>query len=139
MVEGTTEVAPPEDLISGDEMPRPPTDVAERGVTIVQDRAAQRVAVRAALDTAHVQRYSSGLDKITGHALPHAQLNIAANRVSAEVKIAVEWPAPAAQVARAVQRNVAHALTDLAGLEVNRVDVTVTHVNPPATTHSRVQ
>ena len=47
-------------------------------------------------------------------------------------KVAIAWPHPLA-VARAVQRNVTEALSALAGLDVDRVDVEVTHVSVPDT------
>lgn len=46
--------------------------------------------------------------------------------------MAIAWPHPLA-VARAVQRNVTEALSALAGLDVDRVDVEVTHVSVPDT------
>lgn len=100
-----------------------------RGSTVVHDRVAQRLAVQAALETEHVCPHSSGLDKITGKALPHAQLTVRGNRVRGDVKVAVQWPAPAVQVARNVQRNVVRALSGLAGFDVDDVDVTVAHVS----------
>ena len=50
----------------------------------------------------------------------------------AQLKVAIAWPHPLA-VARAVQRNVTEALSALAGLDVDRVDVEVTHVSVPDT------
>ena len=85
--------------------------------------------VHAAVSTPGVCRHAAGLDKLTGRDLPAAQLEISANRAVAQLKVAIAWPHPLAEVARAVQRNVAEALSALAGLDVDRVDVEVTRVS----------
>ena len=119
----------------------PPTndeeDSGRRGSLIIAEKVAQRLAVHAAVSTPGVQRYGAGLSKVTGRDLPVARLNIASNRAAAQVKVAVAWPHPLTDVARAVQRNVADALHTMAGLEVDRVDVEVTHVSVNDTPPSR--
>ncbi len=108
-----------------DEGHRDPDDGADRGTLTVREKVAQRLAVRAALDIPDVLPFTPGLTKIAGRSLPQAQLTVAGNRVTAHLKIAVAWPAPAVEVASAVARNVAHTLSTMAGLHVDRVDVTV--------------
>lgn len=100
-------------------------DAATRGTLTVREKVAQRLAVRAALDTPDVLPVTAGLSKLAGRSLPQAQLTLAGNRVTAHLKITVAWPAPAVDVARAVARNVTQALSTMAGLQVDRVDVTV--------------
>jgi uncharacterized alkaline shock family protein YloU len=100
-------------------------DAGTRGTLTVRERAAQRVALRAVLDTPDVLPFSEGLTKIAGRSLPQAQLNITGDHVTVGLKITVAWPSPAVDVARAVQRNVAEALSRMAGLHVDRVDVAV--------------
>lgn len=100
-------------------------DPATRGTLTVREKVAQRLAVRAALETPDVQPFSASLTKIAGRSLPQAQLTVTGNRVTAHLKVTVAWPAPAVDVARAVQRNVTAALSSMAGLQVDRVDVTV--------------
>lgn len=100
-------------------------DAGGRGSLTVREKVAHRLAVRAALETPDVVPSTPGLTKIAGRSLPQAQLTVAGNRVSAHLKVAVAWPAPAVEVASAVQRNVAHVLSTMAGLHVDRVDVTV--------------
>lgn len=104
-------------------------DGGQRGSLRIGDKVAQRLAVHAAVSTPGVARRAAGLDKITGRELPSAQIDIASNRVAARLKVAVSWPQPLAEVARAVQRNVADALHAMAGLAVDSVDVEVTHVS----------
>ncbi|MGJ6124086.1 Asp23/Gls24 family envelope stress response protein [Mycolicibacterium sp. Y3] len=100
-------------------------DAATRGTLTVREKVAQRLAVRAALDTPGVVPFSAGLAKVVGRSLPQAQLTVAGNRVTAHLRVTVGWPASAVDVARAVQRNVAQTLSTMAGLHVDRVDVTV--------------
>ena len=114
-------------------------DAGQRGSLTLTDKVAQRLTVHAASMTAGVCRHAAGLNKITGRDLPHAQLSIAANRVTARVKVAIAWPRPLDVVAREVQRNVAEALTTLAGLDLDRVDVEVAHVSVAADRGRSVQ
>ncbi|MUL78446.1 Asp23/Gls24 family envelope stress response protein [Mycolicibacterium sp. CBMA 226] len=100
-------------------------DGATRGTLTVREKVAQRLAVRAALDTPDVLPFSEGRAKIPGRSLPQAQLTVTGDRVTAHLKVTVAWPASAVDVARAVQRNVARTLSDMGGLQVDRVDVTV--------------
>jgi uncharacterized alkaline shock family protein YloU len=104
-------------------------DSGQRGTLTIGDKVARRLAVHAAISTPGVCRHAAGLDRLTGRDLPAAQLEISANHAVAQLKVAVAWPHPVADVARAVQRNVADALGTLAGLGVDRVDVEVTQVS----------
>ncbi|MDG3013668.1 Asp23/Gls24 family envelope stress response protein [Speluncibacter jeojiensis] len=108
----------------------PPTDsgAGERGSLTIRTKVAQRLAVRAALDTPGVLVHAAGLDKFTGRDLPRARVVISANRVRAHLFLAVSWPQSIPQVARAVQHNVADALSDYAGLHVDGIDIAVDHV-----------
>lgn len=116
-------------------------DGGQRGSLRIGDKVAERLAVLAAISTPGVRRHAGGLDKITGRDLPSARLVIASNRAAAQVKVAVDWPQPLVEVARAVQRNVTDALATMAGLGVDRVDVEVSHVvaDGPSEPTRRVQ
>lgn len=114
-------------------------DPGERGALIVHDRVAERIAAKAALDTAGVQRHASGLDKLTGRSLPHTHVSIAAGRVRATVDIAVPWSSQLSAVSAAVRDNVTFALAHLAGLQVDGVDVAVAAITSAAATGRRVQ
>ena len=109
--------------------PAEPDDGGQRGSLRIADKVAQRLAVHATVGTPGVARRAAGLDKLTGRALPSAQVSVASNRAAAHLKVAVTWPHPLAEVAAAVQRNVADALHVLGGLQVDRVDVTVSHLS----------
>ncbi len=117
----------------------PDDDGAGRGTLTVREKVAQRLAVRAALDTPDVLPFTPGLSKVAGRSLPQAQLTVTGNRVTAHLRVTVAWPAPAVEVASAVQRNVAQALSTMAGLQVDRVDVTVEQLSTTTTDVKRVQ
>lgn len=112
---------------------------ANRGALIVHDRVAERIAARAALDTAGVQRRDSGLSKLTGSTLPKAHVSIAGERVRAAIDIAVPWNTNLNTVSAGVRDNVASALAHLAGLHVDGIDVTVTEIVSDSTAGRRVQ
>jgi len=99
-----------------------------RGELIIRSKVAQRLAERAAAGCTDVVPHAAGLGKITGRTSPNARVVVSGRRCRALVEVAVAWPAPVARAARRVQEDVAAALTDYAGLHVDRVDVIVTHV-----------
>ncbi|RUP29119.1 MAG: Asp23/Gls24 family envelope stress response protein [Mycolicibacterium sp.] len=114
-------------------------DGATRGTLTVREKVAQRLAVRAALDTPDVLPFPEGRAKIPGRSLPQAQLTVTGDRVTAHLKVTVAWPAPAVAVARAVQRNVAQTLSNMGGLQVDRVDVTVEQLSTVAKDTKRIR
>lgn len=98
---------------------------------IIRDKVAEHIAARAALDTPGVQPRAAVLDKLTRRDLPKVTMMISADRARAAVDVAVPWPRPLVTVAAAVRDNVAHALSELIGLHVDGVDVTVSSVVTP--------
>lgn len=103
-------------------------DPGDRGNLVIRDKVAQRLATKAALDTPGVEKHAAGLAKFTGRDLPRARVYIAGDRVRAHIDIAVEWPHSLPRVGTDVRRNVAAALSDYAGLEVDGVDVSIPSV-----------
>ncbi|BDX35185.1 hypothetical protein TUM20985_57320 [Mycobacterium antarcticum] len=106
-------------------------DGGDRGGLVIRDKVAQRVAEKAARDTAGVQSHAAGLDKLTGRELPRAKVYLSVTRVRAHLDIAVAWPHPLPEVGAAVQRNVTDALTNAIGLVVDGVDVAIEAVVGP--------
>jgi uncharacterized alkaline shock family protein YloU len=73
------------------------------------------------------------------------KVEVGETQVAADVTIVVEYPQPLMEVAEAVRTAVAAAITDLVGMEVAEINVTVTDVHIPGdddvdaeTTESRV-
>jgi uncharacterized alkaline shock family protein YloU len=101
------------------------TEPAERGTLTIKDKVVERLAVKAALDTDGVLARSEGFGKLTGRDLPRVRVLISGGRVRAGVDIAALWPTPLPALTASVRDNVARALSSLAGLHVDGVDVTV--------------
>ncbi|MBV9089675.1 MAG: Asp23/Gls24 family envelope stress response protein [Mycobacteriaceae bacterium] len=99
-----------------------------RGSLVIADKVAERIAAKAARDTVGVQPRTAALDKLTGRELPRVTVMISADRVRAAVHVAVPWPYPLTEVTAAVRDNVAAALSEMAGLHVDGVDVAVSSV-----------
>ncbi len=112
-------------MVVADHAAQPATDPGERGTLTVKDRAVERLATRAALDTDGVLARSQALDKLTGRSLPRVRVAVSGDRVRAGVDIAARWPMPLTELTAAVRTNVARALTNFAGLKVDGIDVTV--------------
>ncbi|MFP5078699.1 Asp23/Gls24 family envelope stress response protein [Rhizobium sp. YIM 134829] len=116
------------------------SDPGDRGSLTVHDRVAEQIAAKAALDTTGVQLHASGLNKLTGRTTPKTQVSIAGGRVRATVDIAMPWSYHLSAVGAAVRANVTFALSHLAGLQVDGVDVAVTAITHDDTaTRKRVK
>ena len=103
----------------------------DRGRTVVQDRAVERLVVMAASEAAGVV---GPVSRVLGQKLGSADL---AGRVKATVEVSgdlaavtvtlsVLWPHPIAEVADDVRERVRERLSELAGLRTAHVDVHVT-------------
>lgn len=111
-----------------------PTELApaaERGRTEVRERAVERLVVAAAGSLPEV---GGPATRVLGQTVgshdpesrPSAEVTVAGDLVTAEVRISVRWPAPVTEVADAVRSRVEESLGRLADLRVGHVDVHVT-------------
>ncbi|MGL5912210.1 MAG: Asp23/Gls24 family envelope stress response protein [Phycicoccus sp.] len=98
---------------------------SERGRTVVENRVVERIAARSCLDVTGVVRAGSDLDRLVGRRLPSASATVAGHRARLALEVAVTWPTPLADVAAQVRDHVAATVGDLAGLDVDAVDVEV--------------
>ncbi|MCP9271717.1 Asp23/Gls24 family envelope stress response protein [Mycolicibacterium arenosum] len=112
-------------------------DPAERGRLTIRHRAVEHITVAAALNTPGVRRHGSGLGRLAGRELPRVDVDVAGDRVRADVEVAVEWGRSLAATATAVRRDVTRALSDHSGLTVDGVRVHIAAVIPPDTTSTR--
>lgn len=88
----------------------------------------ERIATFAAGEIPGVQRTGSSLGGVIGHQYPSANAQVAGGHVKISIELAVVWPTPLAATAKSVRDRVRSQLEDLAGLTVDRVDVTVAKV-----------
>lgn len=102
-----------------------PAEPAQRGRLVVADRAVEKIAIAAASEISGVQSAGSTLDGVIGRAYPQADVQVAGGHAKVSLELAVTWPSPLAPTTAAVRDRVRDRLETLAGLRVDRVDVTV--------------
>lgn len=100
-------------------------DPGTRGSLTIADRVVDTIAGRAALGVAGVVATGSGLEKMIGRRLPKVTSTTRGAQTRIGVDVAVLWPRSAPETAGQVRTAVSRAVTDLAGLRVQAVDVTV--------------
>ena len=116
----------------------PIDDPGNRGTLTVRQRAVERLAARAAMETEGVQHLRRGIGKLTGRELPKIDVVVSGDHVHATVEIAVEWGRSLVATSSAVQSRVTDALSTMSGLTVDGVDVHVTGVVPVARETQRI-
>lgn len=113
---------------------------AATGKTVIVDPVIAKIAGMAAREVPGVFALGGGAARIVGAvrgALGNADLSqgvkveVGETQVAADVTIVVEYPLPLTGVADAVRTAVAAAITDLIGMEVAEINVTVTDVHIP--------
>jgi len=97
------------------------------GTTTIADKVLERLAARAALEVPGVLRHSVGPDVLSAITsdLPRASAETAGDRVSIDLKVALDWQAPAHEAAAALRAHLREQLERQTGKTVDRVDVTI--------------
>ena len=113
---------------------RPPED---RGDLHVHDRVVEKIVRRSALEVRGSAVGHSGL-AVVGTDYPSVRVDLRAGHAWISVDIAAGWPAPVEQIAERVRDRVRQRTEELAGVTVQRVDVTV-HVVESWSSPRRVQ
>ena len=101
-------------------------ELETRGRTEIKPRVTERIAEVAATRVPGVARQ----DATFGRGLPRAEARQAGERVRLQVRIAVLWGRPLAQVAADTRTAVAQQVNALTGLVVDTVDVDIDTVLP---------
>ncbi|MFY0407786.1 Asp23/Gls24 family envelope stress response protein [Solicola sp. PLA-1-18] len=117
---------------------------AERGTLDVKSKAITHIAERAAGETDGTVRSATTAQKALGRGYPRASVRVDRNRAWVDLDVAVTWPAPVSTIAAQVRDSVIRRTSELSGLDVRRVDVTIHVVTGSATadddnTRRRVQ
>ncbi len=111
-----------------------------RGRLVVADRVVERIATIAAREVPGVTPAGSALGRAVGRRYPKADAQVAGDRVRITVEVAVAWPASLVDVTAGVRDIVRSRLGELAGLQVDTVDVIAAKVvHEDAPTRRRVQ
>lgn len=114
-----------------------PGDEGTRGGLTVADRVIDKIASHAASSVEGVVDSGSTLDKVVGRRLPRATSEVRGQHARVHVEVAVQWPLALSEIAAQVRSTVSRAVTDLAGLHVPAVDVTVARVDRATPTVTR--
>ncbi|MEU6137518.1 Asp23/Gls24 family envelope stress response protein [Nocardioides sp. NPDC047086] len=109
-----------------------PDLVEDRGTLDVRSKALQRIVEHIVLQVPGTVTHRSTLGRITGMALPKADITTEGRAVRVTLDIAMAWPGNIAQVATAVRDTVRREAFRLSGIQVRSVDVTVHAVDPSA-------
>ena len=120
----------------------PNTDITSVGLgkTTIVDPVVAKIAGLAASEVPGVFALGGGAARVLGNireavgAKDHGQgvrVEVGETEVAADISIVVEYPQALQDVAAAVRRAVAEAITDLVGMKVAEINVTVVDVHLP--------
>lgn len=113
------------------------TDETSVGKTIIVDSVVAKVAGMAAREVPGVHELGGGAARVLGSIreavgakdlAQGVQVEVGETEVAASLSIVVDYPEPLQDVAEGVRLAVAAAITDLIGMKVARIDVTVVDV-----------
>lgn len=109
-----------------------PDLVEDRGTLDVRSKAIQRIVEHVVLQVPGTVTHRSTLGRITGVALPKADITAEGRAVRVKVDVAMAWPGNISRVATAVRDSVRQEAFRLSGIQIRSVDVTVHAVDPTA-------
>ncbi|MFD4327540.1 Asp23/Gls24 family envelope stress response protein [Nocardioides sp. NPDC058538] len=115
-----------------DEGSHDPDLVEDRGTLDVRNKALQRIVEHIVLRVPGTVTHRSTLGRITGMALPKAEITTEGRAARVKVDIAMAWPGNISQVATTVRDTVRQEAFRLSGIQIRSVDVTVHAVDPSA-------
>src|SRR4051794_14458373 len=101
---------------------------AQRGRLDIAERAVERIATQVASQVSGVADVGSTLERAVGRQYPKASAQVAGDRATLDLEIAVAWPAPLAGVTGTVREQVRSRLYELAGLHLDAVNVVAAKV-----------
>lgn len=111
---------------------------AERGELSIDDRVIAKLARQAGADIGGTVRHSSGIGPL-GSRYPNASVTTIGHRVWVELDLAGSWPCDLAEIGSRARTEVSRRLTELAGVHVERLDVTVHAVTAEEKKEGRVR
>ena len=118
----------------------PVTTETSTGKTVIVDSVVAKVAGMAAREVPGVHALGGGAARMLGtlreavgakDLAQGVQVEVGETEVAAELSIVVDYPEPLQRVADEVRFAVAQAITELVGMQVARIDVTVVDVFVP--------
>lgn len=133
-------------MAASQNMPVTPADLAAHaapagGKTVIDDSVVAKVAGIAVRDVPGVHGLGGGVARMVGavrDAVGNTDLaqgvsvEVGEKQVAADVTITAEYPVPLQKVADDVRSAVARAITELVGMEVAEINVTISDVHVPS-------
>ncbi|OLR91837.1 Asp23/Gls24 family envelope stress response protein [Actinokineospora bangkokensis] len=121
-----------------------PVEPGERGALTVSGTVVERIAARAARE---VDGVGGAAGRVLGIAVGAEDLDnsakvtakVAGGTASLDVRLSVSYPASVARTTDAAREHLVRRVHELTGLDVSRVDITVTALLSGATTTRRVR
>ncbi|TQL67907.1 putative alkaline shock family protein YloU [Nocardioides albertanoniae] len=108
-----------------------------RGTLDVRNKALQHIIERVVLQVPGTVTRHSALGRITGMALPKADITTEGRSAVVKVDVAMAWPGNISQVATAARDTVRQEAFRLSGIQIRSVDVTVHAVDPATAEDTR--
>ena len=123
--------------IEGDRAPSPRRslpDVGDRGATALSRKVLEKIAGQVAKDETYAGGSSGGFLGLGAQAdfsaRPRADVELAGNVASLKVEVGLPYPAPLRQLADQLRDRMSARITELTGVEVRQVDVTISWLRP---------
>lgn len=106
------------------------TAAARRGRLVIGHRVVEKIARQAASEVAAAGGSSGGILGVGAHtdmsALPEVDVELSGQTASIDLDIAIAYPAPLRQATEQVRQHVMDRVAEMAGIQVTRVDLTIT-------------
>ena len=113
---------------------RPLREVGDRGTTALSRKVLEKIAGQVAKDETSAGGSSGGVLGIGAQpdlsARPKADVELAGNVASLRIQVGLPYPVPVRQAADQLRERISHRITELTGVEVRQVDVTVSWLWP---------
>lgn len=120
---------------------RPARDINDRGETVLSRRVLEKTASQVARDETFAGGSSGGFLGIGARqdlsARPEASVELAGNIASLKVTVGLPYPMALRQATEQLRRRITERVTELTGVEVRQVDITVAWLKPPGPQRTR--
>lgn len=109
---------------------------ADRGQLVIRHRVVEKIARQAASEIATAGGTTGGFlglwSRTDLSARPKAEVELSGRTASIDLTVAVSYPTPLRDAAEEVRQHVMDRVAELVGIEVSRVDVTITALHQPS-------
>lgn len=118
--------------------PAPATPLEDRGITTFPAQVVARIAEQVASEVPHIGSDAGGVLGVGARrdfaSRPSARCDLYGRTAVLTLDVGVDFPSPLAPALRALREHVRERVEHLTGLEVGRLDVTISWLNPTTRT-----